>query len=88
MRSKLVRIGNSKGIRLPKALLQAAGLEDAVDLRVEDGKLVIRPVSRRKHPRAGWDEAFARMAERGDDKLLDAEAVHRETEWERDQWTW
>ena len=58
MRSKLVPIGNSKGVRIPKAILEAVGLTDAIDLRVEDGRLVITPVRRSRAPREGWERAI------------------------------
>lgn len=80
MKAKLVRIGNSRGVRLPKALIEQAQLTDEVHLRVEDGALVItgiRPV------RAGWARAAQQMRERGEDTLLDEPAPTRfdDTEW-------
>lgn len=64
MKAKLIRIGNSRGIRLPKPLIEAAGLGDEVDLEVRDGELVIRRV---KRVREGWAEAAKALAESGDD---------------------
>jgi antitoxin MazE len=58
MRARLVRIGNSRGIRLPKAVIDQVGLEDEVELRVEEQRLVIVPVTR---ARAGWAEAIEAM---------------------------
>jgi len=54
MRSKIVQIGNSRGIRIPKVLLEHAHLRDDADLDVEDGALVVRCAD---SPRAGWDDA-------------------------------
>lgn len=85
MRTRLVAIGNSKGVRLPKAVLQQCSLEDEVELEVKGGNVILRAAAR---PRAGWDAAFARMAARGDDRLLDEEAVHMPTAWEREEWRW
>jgi antitoxin MazE len=82
IKTRLVRIGNSQGIRLPKAVLEQCGLRDAVELEPRDGELVIRPAG---HPRAGWDDAFRRMSAADDDKLLD-EPV--ETDWDREDWVW
>ena len=83
MKTRLVRIGNSRGIRIPKVLLEHAHLRDSVDIDVEDGALVVRCADR---PRAGWDAAFARMAAAGDDALLDAgrlpPASFDESDWE------
>jgi antitoxin MazE len=84
MRTKLIRIGNSRGIRIPKPLLDHAQLRDQVDIEFEDGAIVIRCADR---PRAGWDEAFARMAVAGDDALLDAGRVGR-TKWDTTEWEW
>jgi len=55
MRARIVRIGNSRGIRIPKAVIDECGLGDIVELSVEDGSVVIRPA---ELPRQGWDEAF------------------------------
>lgn len=84
MRTKIVRIGNSQGIRIPKPLLEESGLEGEVDLRVEDHSLVISPVRR---AREGWDRDFAAMAERGDDRLLDADSPAL-TSWDETEWEW
>jgi len=66
MRAKLVKIGNSRGLRLSKPLLEQAGLSDEVDIQAAPGVLTIRPVAR---PRAGWAEAAAAAPPEG---LLDA----------------
>ena len=63
MRTKIVRIGNSRGVRIPKTLIEQCGLEDTVELDVEHGRLVIRAAEK---SRQGWDEAFRRMAEQGE----------------------
>lgn len=68
MKTHIVRIGNSQGVRIPKALLEQSGLKGEVTLEVTDGSIVIRPVRR---PREGWEAAFTRMAAEGDDRLLD-----------------
>ena len=56
MRVALVRIGNSRGIRIPKALIEQCGFRDAVELLVEKDRLVIAPD---RPPRQGWKDAFA-----------------------------
>jgi antitoxin MazE len=65
MRAKLVRVGNSRGLRLSKAIRDAVGIKDSVNLVVEDGRLVITPMGRRYSPRAGWAEAIDKENERG-----------------------
>jgi antitoxin MazE len=62
MRTRLIRIGNSRGIRLPKAVIQEAGLSDEVELRVRPGAVVIQPVT---GPRAGWSDAAQQLRQRG-----------------------
>jgi antitoxin MazE len=84
MRARLVRIGNSQGIRIPKPLLEQAGLQDEVEIEVEGNRLVIFPL---RHPRAGWDEAFQAMARQGDDTLLDGGDL-QPTRWDEEEWEW
>jgi antitoxin MazE len=67
MKARIVRIGNLRGIRLPKTLLQKAQLEDEVELQAEPGRILI---SKTAKPRAGWGEAARRMRERDEDRLL------------------
>jgi antitoxin MazE len=81
MKARLIRIGNSRGIRLPKPLIVQAGLTDEVELHVKDGAIVIQPAST---PRAGWAEAARKIRDRGEDRLLDppAPSCFDEEEWE------
>jgi antitoxin MazE len=81
MKTKLVRIGNSRGVRIPKPLLEEAGLEDEVTLTVTDNGLVIESTG---NPRAGWANAAALLHERGEDGMLDepTPTAFDETEWE------
>jgi antitoxin MazE len=78
---KIVQIGNSRGIRIPKALLEQCGLEGELELVPDGDKLILRPSAR---PRRGWAKAFQEMAERGDDALLigDIENDFDDNEWE------
>ena len=82
VKSKIVRIGNSKGVRLPKPLLEQVGLVDEVDLEVRDGELVISPSD---PVRAGWREAAALLAQRQEDEPLDAPAP---TRFDTEEWEW
>jgi len=79
MKTRLVRIGNSRGLRLPKPLLEQAGLEDEVEIRVEQGALVIAPVAT---PRVGWAEAAAKFGPSG---LVDAPSA---TRFDDEEWAW
>jgi antitoxin MazE len=81
MRSRIVRIGNSQGIRIPKPLLEQAGLEDEVDLHAEAGRIVIATVRR---ARSGWAEAASRLHAAGDHALDSTGA----TGFDRTEWEW
>jgi antitoxin component of MazEF toxin-antitoxin module len=69
-KTRIVRIGNSRRIPVPKVLLDEAGLPDEVELRAEPGRL--------PRPRAGWASKARSMHERGDDALLDETGVRRQ----------
>jgi antitoxin MazE len=84
MKTSVVRIGNSRGIRIPKALLEQCHLQDVVELEVQNDHLVVRSAAQ---PRSGWEEAFYRMHQRGDDALLDRESWPH-TQWDRTEWQW
>jgi antitoxin MazE len=81
-KARIVRIGNSRGIRVPKALLEQAQLPEEVELQAEPGRLVVRAVRR---TRAGWAEAAASMHQRGDDRLPDAPVA---TRFDAEDWKW
>lgn len=81
-KTRIVQIGNSKGIRVPKALLDQAELPEEVELHAEPGRLVVRAA---RQQRAGWAEAARTMHERGEDRLLDAPTS---TRFEDEGWEW
>jgi antitoxin MazE len=82
MKTRIVRIGNSQGVRLPRPLLEQAGLGEDVVLRATPGRIVIEAA---RAPRAGWADAAKAMHAAGDDALLDATS---ETHFDRDEWAW
>ena len=86
VRTRLIKIGNSQGIRIPKPLLEHAGLgeEAELELEVQDNRIVI---SAARTPRQGWEEAFRVMAEHGDDELVDEDLTGR-TRWDQEEWEW
>jgi antitoxin MazE len=84
MKTRIIRIGNSQGVRIPKLYLQQTGLGEEVELEVQDGEIVIRST---EHPRQGWAEAFRAMAKQGDDELLD-EGVTNQSSWDKAEWEW
>jgi antitoxin MazE len=81
-KTRIVRIGNSRGIRVPKLLLDEAGLPEEVELHAEPGRLIVRAPTR---PRAGWEAKARSMHRRGDDQPLDGAAPtafdERERRW-------
>ena len=83
-KARIIKIGNSRGIRIPKLLLDQAELGEEVELEVQGGGLVIRPS---RGPRHGWDDQFAKMAEERDDQLLDVESISLSS-WDTDEWDW
>ena len=82
MKTKLVPIGNSRGVRLPKPMIRDAGLADEVELRVHDGAIIITSA---KNTREGWSDAAKLLHERQEDNLLDEPAG---TKFDRDEWKW
>jgi antitoxin MazE len=79
VRAKLVTIGNSRGIRLAKPLLEIAGLTDDVEIEAAPGVLTIRPST---HPRAGWAQAASTWEPQG---LLDDMTATRVDD---EEWSW
>lgn len=82
MKARIVRVGNSRGIRIPKPLLDQAGLTEDVELHAEPGRIVIAAL---KRPRDGWAQAAQRMAARGEDGLLDPPTP---TQFDAEEWEW
>jgi antitoxin MazE len=81
-RTRIIQIGNSRGIRVPKVLLEQAQLPDEVELQAEYGRLIVRAA---RGARAGWAEAARVMRSRGDDQLLDAPTS---SEFDSREWRW
>jgi antitoxin MazE len=84
IKSRIVKIGNSQGIRIPKLLLEQSNLGEEVELVLQEDQIIVRPV---QHVRQGWEEAFKAMSERGNDELLDADAF-APTSWDEEEWEW
>ena len=81
MKTRIVAIGNSRGIRIPKPLLEQAGLEGDVELHAEQGRIVIAAARR---ARAGWAEAAAELHTGGEDGLMETPAPV----FDQDEWEW
>lgn len=84
IKTRIVRIGNSQGVRIPKLLLDQINLGQDVELTLEKNQIVIRPALPARY---GWDEAFRTMSEKGDDALLDGDRLSP-TAWDEEEWEW
>jgi antitoxin MazE len=84
MRARIVKIGNSQGIRIPKPLLEQTGIMNDVEIEVTQHQIVIRPIA---NPRAGWDSAFKAMSKKGDDVIID-EMDNISHSWDEREWQW
>jgi antitoxin MazE len=82
MKGRLIRIGNSRGVRLPKPVIEGAGLQEDVEIHVRGNTVVIGP---RKRPRVGWAEAAKQMRQARHDKLLDRPTP---TKFDEQEWHW
>ncbi len=85
MLTRIVKIGNSKGVRIPKLLLEESGLRDEVELVVQNQNIIIRP---KRCVREGWENAFRTMAEKDDDQLLDTDYLTNQSSWDEEEWEW
>ncbi len=83
VKTKIIKIGNSQGVRIPKSLLEQLNFSTEIEIDIQDNQLVLRPIS---PARKGWDAAFAEMAARGDDRL--PEIAVPATEWDETEWEW
>jgi antitoxin MazE len=82
MKLPIRRIGNSKGIILPQAVIAQCGFQEEVEVKVEDDSLVItKPV---RNPREGWESGLRKMAEEGHDKLL----MDFPNRFDVEEWEW
>ncbi len=81
MEATIIKIGNSKGLRLSKAILERYSIKDKVELILEKGQIVIKPLVK---PRKGWDKAFKQMHQNGEDQLLMDDVFEDESfeEWD------
>ena len=83
IKTRIIKIGNSQGIRLPKLLLDQTNLGEEVELELQESQIVIRPS---RTPRQNWEEQFQQMVAQGDDQLLDSDLLA--TTWDEEEWEW
>ncbi|MGH8770209.1 MAG: AbrB/MazE/SpoVT family DNA-binding domain-containing protein [Burkholderiales bacterium] len=84
MKTRIVKIGNSQGIRIPKLLLERSNLAAEVELESADDRIIIRSA---RQPRQDWESAFRAMADSGEDEMLDKDLLAK-TQWDEDEWRW
>jgi len=82
IRTRIIKIGNSQGVRIPKLLLEQSGIHTEVEIELHGDHLTIRQAA---HPRSGWEQSFAEMAQNHDDLLLDEMSA---TSWDQVEWEW
>lgn len=82
MKSQIIQIGNSQGVRLPKVLLEESRISGEVDLELHPDGILIRNAQK---PRSTWEQEFEAMAENDEDEMLDA---HSPTAFEKKEWQW
>ena len=82
MEVSIINIGNSKGIRLSKTILEKYNIGDKIELILEKGYIILKP---KTEPRKGWEKAFKKMHENGDDRLLMDDVFEDESfeEWSK-----
>ncbi|OGU39211.1 MAG: MazE family transcriptional regulator [Ignavibacteria bacterium RIFOXYB2_FULL_35_12] len=85
MKTKVIKIGNSRGIRIPKSLIDESGLKSEVEIEVNDGQIIIKPISKN---RESWETEFRKMAKNKDDILLDSEILVEQSKWDKEEWEW
>ncbi len=85
MITKVVKIGNSRGIRIPKSFIDQSGIKNEVELEVKDDRIIIKSLS---EIRKNWDLAFQKMSENNDDVLLDQDLLNNQSSWDEEEWTW
>ncbi len=84
IKTRIIKIGNSQGIRIPKLLLEQTNLGEEVELELQQDQIVVRPIHSVRHY---WEKAFQAMAEQGDDELLDDDILVS-TVWDEEEWEW
>ena len=84
MKTRIVKIGNSLGVRIPKLLLEQSQLAEEVEIQASIGEIIIRSAHK---PRNGWADSFKAMAENKDDALIDGEEIVS-NEWDKTEWQW
>ena len=81
MKTSIIKIGNSQGIRIPKPIIEQCSFEGEIDLEVHNNELIIRTL---KNPRDNWEAEFISMSSNKDDIAHDMTS----TKWDKEEWEW
>jgi len=85
MKTKIIRIGNSQGVRIPKPLIEESGITEEIEMTLRGNEIVIRSA---ETTRKDWETSFKKMAEQGDDALLDQKEIEKPSDWDEVEWKW
>jgi len=85
MITKVIKIGNSRGIRIPKSIIDQSGIKNEVELEVKNCCIIIKSLF---EVRQNWNLAFQKMGKSNNDQLLDQDSLHNQTSWDDKEWTW
>ena len=85
MKTKIIRIGNSQGVRIPKPLIEESGLTEEIEMILRDNEIVLRSA---ETTRKDWEASFEKMAEQRDDVLLDQMDIEKPSDWDEAEWSW
>jgi len=85
MKTKLIRIGNSQGIRIPKPFVEESGITDEIEMILRDNEIVLQSA---ETTRKNWEASFEKMAEQDDDIILDQKEIEKQSEWNEVERTW
>ncbi|MBO6794089.1 MAG: AbrB/MazE/SpoVT family DNA-binding domain-containing protein [Balneolaceae bacterium] len=80
MKTKLIKVGNSKGVRIPKPMIEEAGLSDDIELILDDNRIILQSTIT---PRANWDEGFST-----DSESVGETVPYLSNDWDEEEWTW
>ncbi|MDD3032026.1 MAG: AbrB/MazE/SpoVT family DNA-binding domain-containing protein [Candidatus Caldatribacteriota bacterium] len=82
MKATIIPIGNSKGIRIPKAILEQCNISEKVSLEIKGNSIIIKPI--KNTPRKDWDKYFKMMQDKKEDKLI----LNDQIDLEMEDWEW
>lgn len=85
MKTKIIRIGNSHGVRIPKPLIEESGITNEIEMILRDNEIILRSA---ETIRKDWDSSFKKMADQDDDVLLDQKEIEKSSDWDDVEWTW